>query len=126
MSDFAGKVIAVTGAASGIGRATAEVLHARGASLALSDVSIDQLKALVEGLQATSPNQKVTASKVDVTSTEEVDGWFRDIIKQFGQLDGAANIAGIGASTARFSETSDEEWERVMSVNSSGVYNFET
>lgn len=121
MSDFAGKVIAITGAASGIGRATAEVLHGRGASLALSDVSIDQLKAVVDGLKAITPNQEVTASEVDVTSTEEVDRWFQEIISRFGRLDGAANVAGIGASETRVSEASDEEWERVFSVNSSGV-----
>lgn len=115
-------MIAITGAASGIGKATAEELHARGASLALSDVSFDQLKTVANELQNKNSIQKITATKVNVKSTEEIEAWFEGISKDFGRLDGAANIAGTGTLAPCFSETSDRDWEHVMSVNAGGMY----
>lgn len=79
MSSFVGKVIAVTGAASGIGRATASILHSWGADLALSDISANAIVAFASELSSTTSTQKVTYRAVDVTDTLEVNDWFRKL-----------------------------------------------
>ncbi|KAK5084958.1 hypothetical protein LTR70_002133 [Exophiala xenobiotica] len=115
MGYFDGKVVAVTGAASGIGKAVAQVLHARGASLALSDINIDQLKGVAEGLTSQNSKQKVTTTKLDVTKTDEVNDWITSTVRDLGQLNGAANIAGLCRAYRR-------NLGLIMSVNATGVF----
>lgn len=117
MGYFEGKVIAVTGAASGIGKAVAQVLHARGASLSLSDINIDQLQDVAKGLTSQDSTQKVTTTKLDVTKTDEVNDWITSTVREFGQLNGAANIAGVFRKHASFVEHTDETWDFIMSIN---------
>jgi len=121
MADFNGRTIAVTGAAQGIGRATATILHSRGASLALADVKAGPLKDFVESLKC-SESQKITQHVVDVRDTKQVDNWFEGIIKDFGKLDGACNIAGVVTpDIGGITKTTDEIWDFVMGVNATGV-----
>lgn len=59
---------------------------------------------------------------VDVTSTEQVDSWIRDVMETFGKLDGAANVAGVGIMKATsIVDTTDKEWDFCMGVNATGV-----
>lgn len=128
MTGLQGKVIAVTGAASGIGLAVARLAAAQGAVLALADIQEEPLQKVVEELQASGA--RVSRSIVNVTSTEMVDDWTRSIIIEYGRLDGAANLAGVeGAARAEGSggkgpalkDLTDEEWSLVMSVNLTGL-----
>lgn len=117
---FAEKVIAVTGAASGIGRAVAVYLAHRGASLAISDVQRDALTKLSGELSAAGA--RVEATVVDVSNPEQVRDWIEKTVKTFGRLDGAANIAGIGGSTVdRLEAQTDEDWKKVIDINLSGT-----
>lgn len=121
MASFAGKVIAVTGAAQGIGKATATILHARGASLALADLKVDALKEFVSTLECTG-DQKITQHVVDVRDTMQVNGWIEGVVRDFGKLDGACNIAGVVTKdVGGIVNTSDEDWEFTMGVNATGV-----
>lgn len=122
MGYFEGKVIAVTGAASGIGKAVAQVLHARGASLSLSDINIDQLQDVAKGLTSQDSTQKVTTTILDVTKTDEVNDWITSTVREFGQLNGAANIAGVFRKHASFVEHTDKTWDFIMSINATGVF----
>jgi NAD(P)-dependent dehydrogenase (short-subunit alcohol dehydrogenase family) len=111
------------GAASGIGFATAKILYQRGASLALCDIQkdlLDRVTPEIESLRI-EDGQKITTLKVNVTSTEEVDQWIGNAIQDFGRLDGAANVAGTAITSGVIGETSDEAWERMMAINSTGT-----
>ncbi|KAG9503379.1 hypothetical protein J7337_006224 [Fusarium musae] len=110
MSGIKGRVYAITGAASGIGRASAVRLAELGAGgLAICDVNVDGLNK--------------TRELFDVRSQQQVQNWIDSTVAEFGRLDGAANIAGIaggkGDTTCATIEESD--WDRMMDVNLKGV-----
>ena len=88
-----GKIIAVTGGASGIGPATAKLVASRGATVCIGDVNPRTLEAV--SAEFTELRVPFTATKVDVTKSDEVDNWINSIVEEYGRLDGAANIAGI-------------------------------
>lgn len=119
MNRFSDKVVLITGAASGIGRATALRLAEEGATLALSDVN-------VEGLAETSDacsgrGATVTASRVNVADEREVVDMVRAVVAEYGHLDVVANVAGI-LQFGHTHETSLEDFERIISVNLTGTF----
>ncbi|EXJ76466.1 uncharacterized protein A1O5_00974 [Cladophialophora psammophila CBS 110553] len=123
MTSLKGKVIAVTGAAGGIGSVTADLLAARGASLSLADM--DE-KALNDTAREIRDKHKidVLTTKVDVTDSKQVDDWIAASVKHFGKLSGGVNLAGtvgreIGLKAAH--EVSDEDFDLVMAINVRGV-----
>jgi NAD(P)-dependent dehydrogenase (short-subunit alcohol dehydrogenase family) len=91
------KVIAVTGAASGIALATSKILFERGASLSLADLQKDRLDANVATITGGSSDaeSRILTTAVDVRSSDSVDQWIKKTIDKFGRLDGAANLAGV-------------------------------
>ncbi|WP_332603378.1 SDR family NAD(P)-dependent oxidoreductase [Arthrobacter sp. S2(2024)] len=107
---FAGKTIIVTGAGSGIGRATAVRLAEEGARLIVSDVVSGRL----EDLKTSVAGADVRTVVGDVSDSRTVDA-IADACE--GRLDGLANIAGIMDGFLPVGELDDETWERVMRVN---------
>ncbi|KAF5578116.1 D-arabinitol 2-dehydrogenase [Fusarium pseudoanthophilum] len=128
MQGFQGKVIAVTGAASGIGLATAQLLFAAGAKLSLSDRSLNTLEQATRALLATHPNRQkedIMTAEVDVTSSARVTSWIEETVKAFGRLDGAVNSAGISAvqmGKGRIRDLTDDSWALCMGINATGVF----
>ncbi len=120
MSSFDGKVYAVTGAASGIGLAIAKALANKGATVSLSDVDAANLEKAVESLEG--GKDKHMTAVVDVRKSSDVDKWIADTVSKFGQLDGAANIAGVGPRTTPIREITDEDWELVNDINVQGMF----
>ena len=130
----AGKVIVITGGASGIGLACAKRLAVEGASLVLADLFVDQGEAAVEVIQGIS-SAKVQFVKTDVTSEEEQISLGQATIEEFGRVDGVVAAAGI--SNANYFEERDYEsrepdaghvinkatsdWQKVLDVNLTGV-----
>lgn len=117
-----GKVIALTGAASGIGLATAKLLSSRGAIVCIADVD----PHAIEATEAHFSVLKVpyTVTKVDVTQRTEVESWLDAVVEKYGQLDGAANCAGIIGKRhgiTRLTELEDEEWNSIIAVNLTGM-----
>ncbi|KAH8668809.1 short chain dehydrogenase/ reductase [Xylariales sp. PMI_506] len=120
---FAGKVILITGGASGIGETAAVYLAARGASLSLSDVAGDNLESVVQRIKEESPDAQVLTQVVDVTNSQQVEDWVVASKEKFGKIDGCVNSAGISGRRAPIQETSAEIWDRIIGVNQTGVFN---
>lgn len=113
---FDNKVIAITGAGSGIGRALALNLAGRGAMLALSDkdeVGLAETKRLLG-------NRPASITALDVTDTTALNTWVAGAVADFGKLDGVINNAGLSV-VAPFADCPRDDFDRVMAVNFTGV-----
>jgi NAD(P)-dependent dehydrogenase (short-subunit alcohol dehydrogenase family) len=108
MTDFDGLVALVTGGASGIGAATADLLQQRGARVAVLDRVTD------------GAPDGVLAAPCDVTDRDGVDRAVTTVVDRFGRLDVVVNNAGIGA-VGDVSQNADDEWARVLDVNVTGL-----
>ena len=113
-----GKVAVVTGAARGIGRATAQRLLAEGAKLVVSDIDADRLHATAAELGTSDTVRAVVA---DVSHRREVDQLVADAVAAFGALDIMVNNAGI-APVVDFLDVTEELLERVLAVNLKGAF----
>lgn len=123
MSSLSGKVIAITGAASGIGLATAHHLASHGACLSLADLNGTLLEAAAESIHTSSPGAKIHTRPLNVSSSSDVNAWIDEIIERFGHLDGAANMAGILGSPGKvIEELSDGDFDGVLDVNVKGMF----
>lgn len=119
---FEGKVIAITGSASGIGLATAQILSKKGAIVCLCDVDQDAIKK-AEG-HFTSRQARYTMATVDVSNKEQVENWIQGIVDRFGKLDGAVNNAGIIGKhhgLRAVADLDDDEWHKIIAVNLTGT-----
>lgn len=112
--------IAITGAASGMGLATAKLIASRGGRVALADINTEALKSAIASLIASDQHKYYV---VDVRSGAEVDAWIDAIVKDFGQLDGAVNMAGIICKAKPVTEVTDDDWDFSFAVNTKGVFN---
>lgn len=114
------KVFAITGGASGIGFALTSLLVAEGAKVGITYVNESALPASLAALQRACKNGgEVFATRVDVRVRGEVDGWIGEVVRRYGQLDGAANLAGViprGIHVERVEEVDDEDWKNVLDV----------
>jgi NAD(P)-dependent dehydrogenase (short-subunit alcohol dehydrogenase family) len=119
VSDFADRVILITGAASGIGRALARALAGLGARLVLADVAAEPLRTLAAELAAAG--SRVWALPTDVTRAEQVERLAQTAFAQAGPVDGVVNCAGVYPVTPLFDITL-EEWEQVLNTNLRGPF----
>ncbi|NJK45231.1 MAG: SDR family oxidoreductase [Pleurocapsa sp. SU_196_0] len=120
MQNLSGKVALVTGAAGEIGTATARLMAARGARLALTDVKLEGLSALKSELEGLGAEVLTVAHDVRLeASWAEVVGAIRT---RFGALHVLVNNAGIGGAPAAIPNYSLESFEAVMAVNVTGVF----
>ncbi|MGW0020010.1 SDR family NAD(P)-dependent oxidoreductase [Rhodococcus sp. NPDC003382] len=120
MSEFAGRVAVVTGAGSGIGRALAVALAAKGARLALSDVDTVGLAETVR--RAEDLGAQVHSTHLDVTQREAVFAYADAVLERFGTVNQVYNNAGI-AYHGEFERTEFKDIERIMDVDFWGVVN---
>jgi NAD(P)-dependent dehydrogenase (short-subunit alcohol dehydrogenase family) len=118
--DFSGKVALVTGAASGMGLATAQAFAEAGAAVVLADVKEDAVKAAVAELVAAG--RKALAVRCDVSDDAQVAAMVDRAVAEFGRLDAAFNNAGVMARLAPTADSAREDWDRVIGVNLRGVW----
>ncbi len=119
MFDLRGKVAVVTGAASGIGLATAKMLAEKGSKVVLSDYVEPAGKAAAEELRAKGADAIFIMA--DVSSEESIKSLVAETVKKYGKLDVMINNAGIGVMKASDEMTLDE-YRRVITINQDGVF----
>ncbi|QBJ96603.1 SDR family oxidoreductase [Rhodococcus sp. ABRD24] len=115
-----GRVIVVTGAASGIGEATARLAVARGAAVAVADLDGAAAKAVAANISE-SPGSRVAGYRADVSSEADMASLFTQATKDLGDITGVVNNAGM-IITKSLTDTSVDEWDRSMAVNARGTF----
>jgi len=123
---LAGKVAIVTGAARGMGKATALTLAREGATVVINDVRRDLAEAVAaEGLASAgdeAPPGQLTAYIADVTDEAQVEAMVAETVAQFGRVDILVNNAGVLRATTPLETIPLEEWNLMMTVNVTGVF----
>jgi NAD(P)-dependent dehydrogenase (short-subunit alcohol dehydrogenase family) len=117
---YQGKVAFVTGAGSGIGRATALAFARAGASVMVADLSEQGSRETARLIE--EQGGRALAVKCDVTRSEDVKAALDKTIAAFGRLDFAFNNAGVEQRNAALADFEEEEWNRIMDVNLRGVF----
>ncbi len=117
---LAGKVALVTGAGSGIGRASAIEFARAGAKVVVSDIDEVGGGQTVQEIMDLGGEAKFIAC--NVADSQSVSDLIEDTVKSYGSLDCALNNAGIEAPMAPIADASEEDWDRALSVNLKGVW----
>ena len=112
---FKEKVAVVTGGASGIGLATTKKLLSEGANVVILDLKMGE--EIINSL-----GENVLYLKCDVSNEENVKNCIEEIIKKFDHIDYLVANAGIGGSSSKPHEVSMDEWNKVISVNQTGIF----
>ena len=120
MSSMKDKVALITGASSGIGRATALAFAAREARVALAARREDELAALAAEIEASGG--EATFVRTDVSVSSDVERMVEHTVERFGRLDFAVNNAGIEGELQGITEFSEELWNRVLNINLTGTF----
>ena len=117
---FIGKVAFITGAASGIGRATAVAFAAEGARVAILDRTADALRETEAAVKDASG--EVLAIACDVSKPKDVEAAVARAVETFGRIDCAFNNAGVENKAAPLHEIDLEEWDRILDINLRGTF----
>jgi NAD(P)-dependent dehydrogenase (short-subunit alcohol dehydrogenase family) len=115
-----GKVALITGASSGIGRATAEVFAARGAKVVLAARREHESATLTSEIE--SRGGRASFVVTDVAIAKDVERMVAHAIETFGRLDYAVNNAGIEGQLSGITDLPEEEWDRVLNINLKGNF----
>lgn len=120
MNTFNGKVAFVTGAATGIGRATALDFARKGANVVVADVNGDEAKRTVDLIK--KEKGQAVFFYTDVSDEQNVESSIAETVKVFGRLDFACNNAGIEGVSAPVADMKTSDWQRVINVNLTGIF----
>ncbi|HMB89706.1 MAG TPA: SDR family NAD(P)-dependent oxidoreductase, partial [Rhodothermales bacterium] len=120
MRRIEGKAALVTGGAKGIGKAACLRLAEEGATVAVTDVDSEEGAAVVQ--QITEAGGTAAYWDLDVSDAAAVKTVFEKVHERFGRLDVLVNNAGISGADKPTDEVTEEEWDRVMDVNVTGVF----
>ena len=128
VASLEGKVIAITGAASGVGLETSKKLFRMGAKISMTDVREDSLKAAVEEVKKGDPSispDNIMITAADVRKCDQIKTWITNTISKWEALDGAVNAAGVigkNIGKADISDVTEEDYDFVVDINQKGVF----
>lgn len=114
-----GKVAVVTGAASGMGKAIAELYAKEGAKVVVSDLNVEGAETVAAGIR--DGGGKAVAIRTNVADLNDVNAMIDAAVREFGTLDILVNNAGIMDNMAAVGDVADERWDLVFDVNTKGV-----
>ena len=121
---FGGKVALITAAASGIGRATADIIGAEGGTVVAVDTDAGRLEAAVASIKAAGG--RVHARQTDALDPKQVEGAVEEIVHEFGRIDILVNAVGGSTIISRPAATVDEltldDWQRLIAFNLEGTF----
>ncbi|MFW5755782.1 MAG: SDR family NAD(P)-dependent oxidoreductase [Tangfeifania sp.] len=120
MNRLKNKVIIVTGGSLGIGKATCKVLAEEGATVAITDIKDEEGRNLAEEIN--NNGGKAIYLNLDVSNEKQVKEVFTEIKSKFGKIDVLVNNAGISGVNKPTHEITEEEWDKLMSINVKGVF----
>ena len=118
--EFAGKVAFITGAGSGIGRATALAVADRGAAVSIADVSAEASRDVAD--EIVHAGGQALGLSCDVTSSTDVQTALQQTVEAFGRLDFAFNNAGIEQPPTPLADITEDQWQRVLDIDLRGVF----
>jgi NAD(P)-dependent dehydrogenase (short-subunit alcohol dehydrogenase family) len=116
--DLTGQTAIVTGAATGIGEAIAKRLAGAGAAVAVADLNLDGANAAAAAI-----GNGAFGVQVDVTSAASTAAAVQAVLARTGRIDVLVNNAGIGGKAAPLWEQTDEDWQKIIAINMTGVFN---
>lgn len=117
---FRNKAIVITGAGSGIGRATAQILAREGAKVLVADLNEDAARETANLIE--KEGGVASAMRMDVTNEKDVMAMVHEAVDQFGFINGAFNNAGLPMQNKLVEELDASSWDRIMNVNLRGVF----
>jgi NAD(P)-dependent dehydrogenase (short-subunit alcohol dehydrogenase family) len=117
---FENRIVLITGAATGIGRASALAFAREGASLALVDIDTVQMEQTAKA--AGELGAKTLCLQVDVAQVAQVQKMVSDTVSHFGRLDCAFNNAGVAGGILDLAQSTEENWDRVININLKSVW----
>lgn len=120
MFNLQGKIAAITGGGSGIGKAIAEVFAAQGANVFILDLNVTGAESAAK--EITLKKGKATARACNVSEQSQVKEVISSMVKEAGRIDILVNCAGV-SHIGRLDNTTEEDFDRIFNVNVKGTYN---